>query len=191
MKDVRQFDFQPLDFTHRAYLLALGLAREVGEDDVLELDPHGLAAYERPPDATDDLVMQVVTREGNAGAYTVMVAVPGATRLDPVAAQWLWATRTARETDVCGNGVLTAAAWCTHCGHHFEAGVRIGELRTIRRWCDRCKGRRARHNPQLLPCRAMDCDHWFRPAKAQQDYCSAACEQADRRRRRAAAEVNT
>jgi len=182
-KDERQFDFQPLDFSHRHYLTALGVAREQGANDELVLDEQGLAGYTLPAIPVEGLLIQPVRRESAAGPYTVMGVVSGASRIDPVAAQWLWKQRTRLETDVCGNGIVTRAAWCTHCGRHFEAGARLGELREIRRWCDACKGLRSRHNPQMLPCRARDCDHWFRPVKSNQDYCSAGCEQADRRRR--------
>jgi len=184
----------PFNFTHREYLLALGLAHEQeGEEDPqLVFSLSGLASYRPPDPRTDGLVLQPQERMNamTGHRYTVMAVVPGATRLDPIAAQWLWAHRTALETDPAlpGAGVVTASAWCTHCGRYFEARTALGELRRIRRWCDACQGRSARHRPQAVKCAVPTCDHWFTPAKqGRQKFCTPACEQAARRMARAQA----
>lgn len=128
----------PFDFVHARYLTELGVARE--DDDLgLVVDSEGLRDYRPPDDATDQLLLTCP-----ASGRVVRRSERG-TRMDPVAASWLWEQRALMEKWRRG-AVLSAQAWCTHCGRHF---VDHRARRRAARWCSSCRRSRKRHLPAL------------------------------------------
>jgi len=138
--------------------------REAGV--VVVIHSEGLAAYRPPLDADADRVISGTRRS------------PTGTTIHPSVAEWLYRRREHLE----GRSLLTAFAWCTHCGQLFKDGraehVRIARTR-IARWCSSCRGTRRRHLPQRRNCAASDCPVLFTPTRANQLYCSGACRTAE------------
>lgn len=121
----------------------------------------------------------------NQHALHAFTPTSGDPPLEPATAAWLWERRTELERD---RGVLTASAWCLHCGHHFlDARVTRGHLVTsIARWCHGCRMTRTRHLPALRKCEALDCIVWFKPRSANHVFCVPACKEAARSTRKTA-----
>lgn len=161
----------------RTYLTSLGVAKDDG--DGLVIDAIGLQRYKPPPHATDTLVLTVDDKP------TAPVRVsPTGTRIDPVAARWLWLERHRVETDSDADaGVLTSSAWCTCCGRYFEDRRAVpGSWRRVARWCLACRRSKKRFQPQLRRCAADDCDVWFQPGRNNARFHAPACKEAQRLR---------
>ena len=95
-------------------------------------------------------------------------------RLRPAGGEWLWR----RRAEVEPSGVLTASAWCTHCGSYFEDGrVAVGSVERIARWCSTCP-QRTRRLPPYRKCAAPDCSVVFAPSRANATFCGNRCRSA-------------
>ena len=161
------------------------------DPDQLYLDPHALAAYAPPLDASDRLVLAV----GDLHHGARMCRTPTGTRITPTAAYCLWAARSEAERD----GLLNASGWCSRCGRHFidrraslsdefeHGGLRrLGHLR-IPAHCPDCRKLRTKRLPPVRQCAAQDCERWFEPTDGKHVFHSAACARAESRRHRLAA----
>lgn len=171
--DDARYAERPFNFMHRLYLTGLGVAREDGAE--LVLDAVGLAAYQPPENATDELLLIA------EGAPSARVSIsPTNTRIDPIAARWLWDKRTEHESETW---VLTSSAWCIHCGGYFEdTRARNGSGHRVARWCPACRTKRSRKLPQERQCAAEDCEHWFKPSRQNQQFCTDRCKSAQQRK---------
>ena len=128
----------------------------------------GLEAYRPPRDATVARVILGTTHN------------PSGTTIEPFVAEWLFRQRARLER----NGLLTAYAWCTHCGQLFEdQRTEHGYVTQIARWCSSCRRTRRRHLPQWRACAAEDCSVVFAPTRANRLYCSNPCRTAENERR--------
>lgn len=152
--------------------------RERVHSERLVVDWKALAAYQPPAGAaTDEFTL---TFDESAPSSRVQ-RNPLGTRLEPIAAEWLWDQR--KDEDPFER---SASAWCTACGRYFQdQRVIRGEIgrKPIARWCPSCHDTRKPNRPQLRACAAKDCDHFFEPPRRNNFYCSQRCEKREKYRR--------